>query len=288
MPDIYLISMTKTEVLTDNRSAFVKSVRTDRLSAFIRKALAMTKLTGLTIFNVGLLDAAILFAPYGPTAAQERSATSTNFSAQQKKEKGNKAAPARRAAPQRAAPRMAAPHRAEPRIAAPQRRTAPHSVTQRKINSRAITRPKATSRVVKQRQGAPKVVAPAAAARKTASPAAAPRVITPRGTRAVTTSRLRGVPARGAGRTVIRGHNYSVWRSGYRIRHGSGWRTFVALSTLGAIAIGSNEYYPYAYISAPEDYCQGLTEDGCELNWEQVQTQEGDVIDQCVAYCPWQ
>jgi hypothetical protein len=104
----------------------------------------------------------------------------------------------------------------------------------------------------------------------------------------VTTSALRSTPARGAGRTVIRGQNYSVWRNGYRVRHGGGWRTFVALSTLGAIMIGADEYYPYAYITAPEDYCQGLTEDGCELNWEQVQTEEGDVVDQCVAYCPWQ
>jgi len=87
------------------------------------------------------------------------------------------------------------------------------------------------------------VVAPTAAGRKVVSPAAAPRVVTPRGTRAVTASRLRGVPTRGAGRTVIRGQNYSAWRSGYRVRRGSGWRTFVALSALGAIAIGSSEYY---------------------------------------------
>ena len=120
------------------------------------------------------------------------------------------------------------------------------------------------------------------------SPAIAPRVVTPRGTRTVTASRLRGVPARGAGRTVIRGHNYSVWRSGHRVRHGSGWWTFVALSPLGAITIDSNEYYPYAYISAPEDYCEGLTEDGCELIWQDVETIEGDVVPQCVAYCPWQ
>jgi len=93
---------------------------------------------------------------------------------------------------------------------------------------------------------------------------------------------------RGAGRTVICGHNYSAWRSGYRVRHGSNWRTFVALGALGAIAIGAREYYPYAYISAPGPYCEGLTEDGCELVWQQVETIEGDVIDQCVAYCPWQ
>ena len=132
------------------------------------------------------------------------------------------------------------------------------------------------------------MVAPAAAGRKVVSPAAAPRVVTPRGTRAVTASRLRGVPTRGAGRTVIRGQNYSAWRSGYRVRRGSGWRTFVALSALGAIAIGSSEYYPYAYISAPEPYCEGLTEDGCDLMWQEVETLEGDVINQCVAYCPWQ
>jgi hypothetical protein len=96
------------------------------------------------------------------------------------------------------------------------------------------------------------------------------------------------VPVRGAGRTVIRGQNYSAWRSGYRVRHGSNWRTFVALGALGAIAIGARHYYPYAYISAPAPYCEGLTDDGCELVWQQVETIEGDVIDQCVAYCPWQ
>lgn len=60
------------------------------------------------------------------------------------------------------------------------------------------------------------------------------------------------------------------------------------LSTLGAIAIGASEYYPYAYVSAPEPCCEGLTEDDCQLMWEQVETLEGDAIDQCVAYCPWQ
>ncbi len=96
------------------------------------------------------------------------------------------------------------------------------------------------------------------------------------------------MPAHGTGRAVIHGHNYSAWRSGHRGRHGSGWRTFGALSVLGAIAVGSTDYYPYAYISAPEPYCEGLTEDGCELVWQQVETIEGDVVDQCVAYCPWQ
>jgi len=99
---------------------------------------------------------------------------------------------------------------------------------------------------------------------------------------------LRGMPVRGAGRATIRGHNFSVWRSGYRVRHGGGWRTFIALSALSAIAVGSSSYYPYAYISAPQPYCEGLTEDGCQLMWQEVETIEGDVVSQCVAYCPWQ
>jgi hypothetical protein len=238
----------------------------------------------MSLISAGLLGATIMFAPYTPSAAQGRTATTSELSAQtqqDKKGETKKAAPAARPAPQRAAPQRAAPH-----VAAPQR--APHTATRTRATSHVVKQPKATSRAVRQPKATRKVVAPAAAGRKVVSPAVAPRVVTPHGTRTVTASRLRGVPARGAGRTVIRGQNYSVWRSGYRIRHGSGWWTFVALSTLGAIAIDSNEYYPFAYISAPEDYCQGLTDDGCELIWQEVQTIEGDVVNQCVAYCPWQ
>jgi hypothetical protein len=119
------------------------------------------------------------------------------------------------------------------------------------------------------------------------SPRVAPTLTLPSGG-VVTAGRLRGVPARGAGRATISGHNFSVWRSGYRVRHGSAWRTFIALSALSAIAVGSRNYYPYAYISASEPYCEGLTEDGCRLMWQEVETLEGEVVNQCVAYCPWQ
>ena len=46
--------------------------------------------------------------------------------------------------------------------------------------------------------------------------------------------------------------------------------------------------FSYAYISALEYYCFGLTEDGCLLNWDEVETLKGDLISQCVAYGPWQ
>ena len=93
---------------------------------------------------------------------------------------------------------------------------------------------------------------------------------------------------RGAAHARIRGRNFSVWRGRHRIRHGNGFRTFVTLSTLGAILYGSDYYYPYAYLSASEPYCDGVTDDGCVLRWREVETIEGNSLYQCVAYCPWQ
>jgi len=135
-----------------------------------------------------------------------------------------------------------------------------------------------------QKQGGAKIIVPNGGSTKLAR-----RVFTPKAnSRTVIAAKIRSAPARGAFRTSIRGRNYSVWRSGYRARYRGGWRTFVGLGTLGALAIGASEYYPYAYIDAPEDYCDGLTEDGCQMVFDEVPTEEGDVVGQCVAYCPWQ
>lgn len=116
------------------------------------------------------------------------------------------------------------------------------------------------------------------------------KVFNPRGPNAhvVTAVKIRSIPAHGRGQFAIRGHNYSVWREGYRVRYHNGWRTFVALSALGVLAVGAATYYPYAYIEAPRPFCEGLTDDGCYLDWDEVETIEGDLIGQCVAYCPWQ
>ena len=284
----------------------------------------MSNNISLTLFSAAILAATVLLAPSAPSVAQGRSGTTSEFSAQQQQDKDKKATPAarpaqprvQRAAPQTAAPRMAAPQRTAPRTVTQPKATSrvvrqpatsrtitqtkatsrvvkqpkatSRVVKQPKATSRVVKQPKATSRVVKQPKATRKLVAPAATSRKVVSPVTAPRVITPKGKRTVTASHLRGVPTQGVSSAVISGHNYSAWRSGHRVRHGRGWRTFVALSALGAIAIGSSEYYPYAYISAPENYCEGLTEDGCELMWQDVETIEGDIIPQCVAYCPWQ
>jgi hypothetical protein len=94
---------------------------------------------------------------------------------------------------------------------------------------------------------------------------------------------------RNNGNWNYRGRNYSYWRGGpYRYRYNNTWRTYVALSALTAIAVGSATYYPYAYVSAPQEVCEGITEDGCQLTWTEAETLEGGLAPVCVTYCPWQ
>jgi len=103
-----------------------------------------------------------------------------------------------------------------------------------------------------------------------------------------TAKRLHGL-SQGRGQASIRGRQFSTWRGGGYRRHYHGrWVTFVPLTALAVIAIGGASYYPYAYIDAPQDYCGGFTEDDCEMRWREVETIDGDLIGQCVAYCPWE
>lgn len=219
--------------------------------------------------------------------------TTTEFSAQPVGVANPKAKPSRSAAPhqgparvQRQAPVVRAAPRQAPVIrSAPVHRAAPvvRPAQRPAIGPRNIVTPRNAPRVA---PGAPVTAAP----RIIAVPRQSNRAFTPRGANSnvVRAARIRSAPLRGIGRTSIQGRNYSVWRSNYRVRHGNGWRTFVALGALGTIAIGASQYYPYAYIQAPAPYCDGRTEDGCQLVFEDVETVEGDVLPQCVAYCPWQ
>jgi len=104
----------------------------------------------------------------------------------------------------------------------------------------------------------------------------------------VTMSRLGGLLPIGVGTAPIRGRNYAVWRRGYHAHYHGRLYSSVAVGALPAIWIGGNEFYPFAYIDAPESYCDGLSEDGCQLVWQAVGTDQGEVIPQCVAYCRWQ
>jgi hypothetical protein len=245
---------------------------------------AMSSGTSLKIITLGALAFAAVSFPAFASAARDRVIATTELSAEDKKEdpKNKKAAP--KAAPKQAPARVAPSRPTQVAPRQPERRIERHVVPQGggPKNLGSQSGPKTFT----PRSAAPKIITnPNAGGPKTAR-----RTFTPRSKNSsvVSAAKIRSAPARGAFRTSIRGRNYSVWRSGFRVRRGGGWRTFVAIGTLGALAIGAAEYYPYAYIDAPEDYCDGLTEDGCQMVFDNVETMEGDTVGQCVAYCPWQ
>jgi hypothetical protein len=60
----------------------------------------------------------------------------------------------------------------------------------------------------------------------------------------------------------------------------------VPIVALGAVTVGALAYTPYAYVPVTAPVCTGYTADGCFFRWTDVQTADGGVIQQCVAYCP--
>jgi hypothetical protein len=194
-----------------------------------------------------------------------------------------------------AAPRTVTPRTIAPRTIAPRTISTPRTTTttssSRTVTSKQLGTQKTltTKRVVTtKRTVTPKVVTPKIATPKVITP----KTSTSRTTTAKTVSPnrrgLRTIGASGTGQTSIRGRNYSVWRGSHRVRHDGRWATLAAISALSVIVFGGADYYPYAYISATGPYCEGVTEDGCVLEWNEVPTLEGPRVFQCVAYCPWQ
>jgi hypothetical protein len=227
----------------------------------------------LTLCTLGLFTIAAVIAPSSHSAAQGLSATTIDMSAQALGEKKGK--------PQGQQSKQQNIQVKQPRTVQQKQQKniqikQPKTVQQKQPKNIQLKQPKNVQqkqqKTFPQQKSNQKLVG-----QKT------PKQFTPKGKHQVNAFKLRN-----AGRASFGGRNFSVWRQNHRVRHGGGWRTFVALGVLAPLLIGANQYYPYAYIEAPEDYCEGLSEDGCELVWDNVETVEGDVVPQCVAYCPWQ
>jgi Beta/Gamma crystallin len=77
-----------------------------------------------------------------------------------------------------------------------------------------------------------------------------------------------------------------VWKQKHGLWWGGKWKYFVPFTALGAVLIGGSYYYPDAYVGFARPYCTGLTPDGCQLNWQQVNFEDGGADWQCVQFCP--
>lgn len=231
----------------------------------------MTRRTGLIVLVAGGLAIANVVGFASHAIAQDRATAGTIKLAEAGAQK-------KTVAPKTVAPRAVTPKTVTPRRTAP---TAPKTVTPKRVVAPKVGTPKQV--VTPKRVTVPKAVAPKTVTPKAVSPkGVAPKTVSPGG------RGLRAVGTRSTGRVVIGGRNYSVWRGAHRVRYDGRWATLAAISALSVFVYGGASYYPYAYISATRSYCDGVTEDGCVLQWEEVPTVEGPRVFQCVAYCPWQ
>jgi len=220
----------------------------------------MTKRIGAAFAVSALIGlGGLVTAPTSGAVASETTiapaGAATDISAQQRRQ--GAAPAARRAAP---AARRAAP--AARRAAPAARRAAP-----------AARRAAPAARVA-PRPGVRPGVAPGA---RVVRPGVRPPGV--RGPRVSVRVRAGG-PVRIGGRRVV--VHRRAWRPYWRGRY---WNV-VPIVALGAFTVGALAYAPYAYLPVAEPVCSGYTEDGCVLRWTEVPTEQGDLVPQCVTYCP--
>ena len=77
-----------------------------------------------------------------------------------------------------------------------------------------------------------------------------------------------------------------MWNSGpKKIWWGNKWKVFVPVTALGVVVLGGAYYYPHGYLTVARPYCEGITPDGCRLNWQRVDFEDGESEWQCVQFC---
>jgi hypothetical protein len=77
-----------------------------------------------------------------------------------------------------------------------------------------------------------------------------------------------------------------VWKGPKQIWWGGKWKSFLPYSAIAVVVIGGSYFYPDAYVGFARPYCAGLTPDGCQLNWQMVNFEDGGGDWQCVQFCP--
>ena len=84
----------------------------------------------------------------------------------------------------------------------------------------------------------------------------------------------------------MHGHAFPLIRERRQFWFGGRRHLFVPLATLGVVAIAGSYWYPDAFVSIDGPACTGFTPDGCQLEWRDVDFDDGGGAPQCVQYCP--
>ena len=77
-----------------------------------------------------------------------------------------------------------------------------------------------------------------------------------------------------------------LWQKNQKFWWHGHWKVWAPFSAIGVVLIGGGYYYPDAYVGFARPYCTGLTPDGCHLNWQMVNFDDGGGDWQCVRFCP--
>ena len=86
--------------------------------------------------------------------------------------------------------------------------------------------------------------------------------------------------------TVINNRYVNIFRGPRQIWWAGAWVSLAALAIIPAVYVGGLEYDPYGYVALAEPTCSGVTPEGYRLRWQDVPTDTGAVIPECVAYYP--
>jgi hypothetical protein len=100
-------------------------------------------------------------------------------------------------------------------------------------------------------------------------------------------ARMTQGPGRPAFPAVSMGNRFWPIQRGQKFMWIGGARHFfVPFGLLGVAIIGGSYWYPDGYVSIAGPACVGLTPDGCQLQWRNVDFEDGGGEPQCVQYCP--
>jgi hypothetical protein len=83
----------------------------------------------------------------------------------------------------------------------------------------------------------------------------------------------------------VRNRRFTTF-AGRRFWRNGRWYSLIGISLLTGYAIGPDFYYPEGYVALAQPVCTGYTDDGCALRWQDVATDDGSNLPQCVEFCP--
>jgi hypothetical protein len=84
---------------------------------------------------------------------------------------------------------------------------------------------------------------------------------------------------------AIKGRRYSLIRGPRFFFRNGLLRQLALITAIPALLVAGEEYAPYGYVALPRPVCEGVTDDGCRLSWENVPVDGGPDELQCVQFC---